>query len=159
MKDMSDNINKSLEDSNFKSSDSNPLVKQDQNSILVVEDDDFNYLMIETLLSLYNYHTIRAINGEEAVNICRQNKNLTLILMDIHMPVMDGFTATKNIRKNNKKIPIIAQTAFEVEEVKEKAIKSGCNDFITKPSMINHLIPLVEKYVAFYTSKVPNQNY
>ncbi|MFW6257633.1 MAG: response regulator [Prolixibacteraceae bacterium] len=117
-----------------------------EKTILVADDDDFNFFVIETLLAPYNYRIIHAKDGEEAVRIFKTQK-ISLVLMDIQMPVMDGITATKQIRKFDKKVPVIAQTACIIDDVKEMAIDSGCNDFFTKPLNSELLIHKIEKYL------------
>jgi two-component system, cell cycle response regulator DivK len=115
--------------------------------ILVADDDDFNFFVIESLLSPYSYRIIHARNGEEAVEMFRSQQDISLILMDIQMPVMDGFTATKEIRKLDDKIPIIVQTAYSIKKVKEMAINCGCNDFLTKPIDADLLIRKIESCI------------
>jgi PAS domain S-box-containing protein len=114
-------------------------------NILVVEDVESNFQLIKYFLTGTNAEIIRAVNGQEAVNYCMYNKRIDLILMDIKMPIMDGYTATKILRENNISIPIIAQTAYADD--KENALKAGCSAFISKPfdkkgllSIINELI-------------------
>lgn len=120
---------------------------QKKKLILVADDDDFNFFVIESLLTPFNYRVIHARNGEEAVRIFRTKKGISLILMDIQMPVMDGITATKEIRKNDKKVPVIAQTSYKIDKIREMAINSGCNDFLTKPLNSDLLIHKIEKYL------------
>jgi CheY-like chemotaxis protein len=115
--------------------------------ILVAEDEDINWYLIEQVLSRYNYKLIRAKNGLEAVEFCKNNQNIDLVLMDIKMPVMNGFDALEQIRKINPKLPVIAQTAYALSGDVER-IKSVFNDYITKP--INRQL-LIEK-IAFATS-------
>lgn len=102
-------------------------------TVLIAEDEDTNFLLLEELLSGLNIRIIRALNGAEAVDICRLTHNVDLVLMDIKMPVMDGYTATKLIRKFKSDLPIIAQTAYSDERDRHKAIASGCSDYISKP--------------------------
>lgn len=102
-------------------------------TILIAEDDEFNYLLMESLLIRNGFNIVRAVNGSEAVHLHMKENGICLILMDLQMPVMDGFTATQEIREVDKAVPIIAQTAFVVPGVKEKAIDSGCDAFLTKP--------------------------
>jgi two-component system, cell cycle response regulator DivK len=113
----------------------------------VADDDDFNFFVIESLLSPYSYRIIHARNGEEAVEMFRSQQDISLILMDIQMPVMDGFTATKEIRKLDDKIPIIVQTAYTINKVKEMAMNCGCNDFLTKPIDADLLIRKIESCI------------
>jgi PAS domain S-box-containing protein len=104
-------------------------------TILVAEDEEVNFLYLEVLFQkLKNNYTVRrAKTGEEAIREFELDDNIDLILMDIKMPGMDGLEATKEIRKLNPDIPIIAQTAYSRIEDKEKALEAGCNDFLSKP--------------------------
>lgn len=102
-------------------------------TVLIAEDEDSNFFLIQELLSGLNIRIIRALNGAEAVDICRLTHNVDLVLMDIKMPVMDGFTATKLIREFKSDLPIIAQTAYSDESDRQKALDSGCSDYISKP--------------------------
>jgi CheY-like chemotaxis protein/two-component sensor histidine kinase len=99
--------------------------------ILVAEDVESNYKLIKYFLSGSNAEVLHAYNGKEAVEKCLSTSNIDLILMDIKMPVMDGYTAVKLIREKNAAIPIIAQTAYADD--REKAIECGCSGFISKP--------------------------
>lgn len=120
---------------------------QKEKIILVADDDDFNFFVIESLLTPFNYRVIHARDGEEAVRIFRSKKEISLILMDIQMPIMDGLTATKEIRKIDKKVPVIAQTSYRVDKIKEMAFNSGCNDFLTKPINSDLLIHKIQNYI------------
>src|SRR5690554_799256 len=104
-------------------------------TILVADDDLINFSLIESILNMSSthYNIIYAENGYIALEILKSVKNISLILMDIQMPIMDGLTATKEIRKFNEHIPVIVQTSYSIHGVREKAMKSGCSDFITKP--------------------------
>jgi signal transduction histidine kinase/CheY-like chemotaxis protein len=119
--------------------------KLDNIHILVAED---NFINQEILLGLLEESPIKidmVENGEEAVAQYKKN-NYTLILMDIQMPVMDGYDAAKEIRKSNKKIPIIAITASAMKEDIEKSIASGMNDHINKPIDVSTLYKQLLKY-------------
>jgi len=115
------------------------LQKEQENkncTILIAEDEEINYLYLEALLSVqesFKCNILRAKNGREAIEICRQNNNIDLVLMDLKMPVITGHQATREIKAIYPNIPIIAQTAYSSEEDKEKALHSGCDDFISKP--------------------------
>lgn len=119
---------------------------QAANLILVAEDEEFNYLYIEELLSYLKTQIIHAKNGKEAVEICKMNPNISMVLMDIKMPLMDGFTATKKIREFRPLLPIIAQTAYALEYEIEK-YKSVFNDYITKPIEEQNLQQILSKYI------------
>jgi CheY-like chemotaxis protein len=118
-------------------------------TILIAEDEEVNYLYLEALLGNQigpNYNLIHAINGREAVNICVQNKNIDLVLMDIKMPIMNGYEATEIIKSQFPDLPIIAQTAYSKDSDRELAMKHGCVDFISKPINKEKLIEMINKY-------------
>ncbi len=89
---------------------------------------------------------IRAVNGQEAVDYCINNSNIDLVLMDIKMPVMNGFEAIEQIRPIRPQLPIIAQTAYSSSEDKAKIEKAGFDDYITKPLNRERLFELIDKY-------------
>jgi CheY-like chemotaxis protein len=90
---------------------------------------------------------LTARTGNEAVNICRNNPDLDLILMDIQMPEMNGYEATSQIRQFNKDVVIIAQSAYALSHDRQKAIDAGCNDFISKPILKDDLLTLIQKHL------------
>lgn len=102
-------------------------------TILIAEDDNINFMLLKKILELKKYNILRAVNGQEAVDICRENSAVNLVFMDIKMPVMDGFEAFRVIRGFNPEIPVIAQTAHSSNEDKEKIIQLGFTNYITKP--------------------------
>jgi two-component system sensor histidine kinase EvgS len=112
--------------------------------ILVAEDDNLNFLLIQNFLAALDIVLLRAVNGQEAVNICSLNK-VDLVLMDVKMPVMDGFTATRIIKESNPNQIIIAQTAYIND--REIALANGCNDFIAKPFGKNQLNNIISRYI------------
>jgi signal transduction histidine kinase len=126
---------------------STEIINWHNKTILIVDDLDYNFEIMQEQLKNTKAKIIWAKNGKEAIDICVNNKNIDLILMDIRMPVMDGYEATKEIKKYNFNIPIIAQTAFAISEEREKSIKAGCNDYITKPINYRRLIEVIDKYI------------
>ena len=114
--------------------------------VLIVEDNRASAEFIETVLNKYGLQCLFAENGQEAVELCVKQKNIALILMDINLPVKDGLAATKEIKQLRPNLPIIAQTAYAVAGDKEKALASGCDDYISKP--INQK-ELIEKLKVF----------
>jgi len=122
-----------IKTSQLQADDETSLVDVNQKTLLIAEDEDTNYLLLVAFLSGLKINIIRAVNGAEAVSICRSNPNVNLVLMDIKMPEMDGFEATKIIKRFCPNLPILAQTAFISESDKQKAIACGCSDFIGKP--------------------------
>ncbi len=117
-------------------------------TILVVEDDSSNFLYLEALFMPFNYNILHAWNGEEALDLFSNNPDIKLILMDIKMPLMNGFDATERIRKINQDIPIVAQTAFAMADDRRKAIAVGCNDYISKPISKVKLLNIISKYLS-----------
>jgi PAS domain S-box-containing protein len=120
-------------------------VFQQKKTILIAEDTDTNYKLITFFLSGPNITLIRACNGKEAVEKALLEKNIDLILMDIKMPEMDGYTAVRLIREAKITTPIIAQTAYGDDMV--RAIESGCNGFISKPFDKKSLIKVLSEFI------------
>ncbi|GET31632.1 hypothetical protein PbJCM13498_04950 [Prolixibacter bellariivorans] len=114
--------------------------------ILVAEDEEMNYLYIETLLEKH-FNLIHARNGLEAVDICIRDEDINLILMDIKMPVMNGHEASEKIKSKRPNLPIIAQTAYSTESEKKLALEHGCDDFISKPIKEEKLFELIYTYL------------
>lgn len=114
--------------------------------ILIAEDEEFNYLYLAESLNEFNVKLYRAKDGFTAVEICQENPQIDEVMMDIRMPVMDGYTATKEIKKFRADLPIIAQTAYAMEADKRKAIEEGCDDYISKPIKRQDLIDIIAKY-------------
>jgi signal transduction histidine kinase/ActR/RegA family two-component response regulator len=114
--------------------------------ILITDDDESSAMLLTEIVKKYGKEFLYAENGVEASEACRNNPDLDLVLMDIQMPIMDGYEATKQIRQFNKKIVIIAQTAYVRDGDRAKAIDAGCNDYVSKP--INHslITELIKKY-------------
>ena len=118
--------------------------------ILIVEDDSTSELMLSILVENYCKECLTAKNGLEAIQICKENPDIDLILMDIKMPEMDGYKATRSIREFNKDVIILAQTAFALIGDRQKAIEAGCNDYISKPISQSKLTALIDKYFNKY---------
>lgn len=116
-------------------------------TFLVAEDEEDNFRYIEVALALSNASLIWAKDGQEAVDVFRKVNNIDLVLMDIKMPLMDGYTATREIKTINKKVPVIAQTAYALSEEKEKSKEAGCDDYIAKPIGYENLLTTINKYV------------
>ncbi|MEA3451070.1 MAG: response regulator, partial [Bacteroidota bacterium] len=125
--------NKMNEDKTDKNTENteNTIEKQSKYTILIVEDEEINLLFINTLLDdiELNLVTLHAKHGKEAVEMCEKNAEIDIVLMDMKMPVMNGFDATKLIKKFRPKLPIIAQTAYSTNEEKKLTLSAGCDDF------------------------------
>ena len=118
-----------------------------QKTILVAEDEIFNFYYIEELLKPLNVKTLHAKNGLEAVEMTKNNPDVSLILMDIRMPEMDGLEATKLIKEIRPKLPIIAQTAYASREDKENAKASGFDYYLSKPIDLHQLFSLIRVWI------------
>ncbi|NOR86275.1 MAG: response regulator [Bacteroidales bacterium] len=127
--------------------DKNSKVKPpNKNIVLVAEDEEDNYHLLKYVLKDLNLEVIWAKNGQEAVDRCSE-KPVSLILMDIKMPNMDGLEATKKILQKNPGIPIIAQTAYTQDEDKQRCKDAGCVDFVSKPINLTLLRRTIAQYV------------
>lgn len=115
--------------------------------ILIAEDDETSKMLISIYVKEFSDDIISVRTGTEAVSKCFNNPDIDLILMDILMPEMDGFEAIQQIRKFNKDVVIIAQTAYGLEGDREKAIALGCDDYIAKPIKANELKRMIIKYL------------
>nr|WP_320117589.1 response regulator [uncultured Marinifilum sp.] len=115
--------------------------------LLIAEDEDFNYIFLEEILAETKVRLIRAKDGEEAIRLFESNPDIDLILMDMQMPIINGYDATKSIKKIKKEVPIIAQTAFHYGEAYDEIMAAGCDDFITKPIDIGGLKNIIAKFI------------
>ena len=114
--------------------------------ILIAEDDEGSATLIAIAVKTFGKDVLYAKTGVEAIEACRNNPDIDLVLMDIKMPVMDGYEATREIRKFNTDMIIIAQTAYALIGDREKTIEAGCNNYISKPIIKDQLMALMLKY-------------
>lgn len=114
--------------------------------ILVVEDVDTNKIFFDAALRRTKAKILWAKDGQEAIDIFKVNR-IDLVLMDLQLPVMDGYTATREIKKINKDVPIIAQTAHVMSGEREKCLEAGCDDYLAKPIRLQILIDTLSKYL------------
>jgi signal transduction histidine kinase len=117
-------------------------------TILVAEDVASNFKLVEAFLSNLNMNILWAKDGIEAITLFRENPTTSIVLMDIQMPLMDGLTALKQIRRINPKIPVIVNTAFYLTEEMEKSFAAGCTDYITKPIRKEDLLLKLSQYIS-----------
>lgn len=117
--------------------------KKEKPNVLIVEDDDTSVLVLRRMIQPLCDKILWAENGAEAVETVRQNPDIDLILMDMRMPIMNGYEATKKIREFDKDVIIVAQTAYAMVGDRELSIEAGCNDYITKPISKEKLIKLI----------------
>ncbi len=117
-------------------------------TLLLAEDEEVNSFYIETVLKSTGISIVTVQNGLEAVEYCKNSSNITLVLMDIKMPEMDGMTATRIIKSFKKNLPIIATTAYALSSDREKCMEAGCNDYLSKPISRDQLIMMISKYLS-----------
>lgn len=116
-------------------------------TILVVEDENFNFLLIQRILLEHNLNIIRATDGLEAVDLCKSRHDIDVVLMDIKIPGIDGYEATRRIKSLRPNLPVIALTAYAQEGSREEAMASGCNDYLAKPFKREELLLLMTNYL------------
>lgn len=114
--------------------------------ILVAEDDELNYMYMETLFNRSGFEYFHVENGLEAVELCKNNPQINIVFMDIKMPVMNGLEATKLIRDIRPDLPIIATTAYAQTGDEERFLSEGCNDYLSKPIRKEKLMEIIRKY-------------
>ncbi len=117
------------------------------NKILIVEDDLSSRLYLNKILERAGADLVNAGDGEEAINMVENHADIDIILMDIQLPVMDGYTAAKKIRELRKDITIIAQTAYGMSDDMETILESGFDDYILKPIYANQLIDKLASFL------------
>lgn len=124
--------------------ETNPLLGK---VILIAEDDETSFMFLKEVLVKSGIKTLRANNGLEAIDCVKKNPDINLVLMDIKMPVMNGFKATKKIKQLNPQMPVIVQTAFASLIDKQKSFEAGCDDYISKPINKDVLLEMFKKYI------------
>jgi PAS domain S-box-containing protein len=129
------------------SSKSEQHVNWNEKTILIAEDEMYNHKYIEELLSPSNVKMLHAWDGREAVELVKNHAEVSLVLMDIKMPILDGYEATRLIKQMRPKLPVIAQTSYALSQDREQALKAGCDNYISKPIPKEVLIELVGGYL------------
>jgi CheY-like chemotaxis protein len=115
-------------------------------TILIAEDDEVSILLLGKLIRTIGKEIIKVRTGWEAVEVCKNNPDIDLVIMDIQMPEMDGYEATRQIRKFNQNVIIIAQTALGVKGERARALAEGCTDYLPKPLVASEFAALIWKY-------------
>ena len=116
-------------------------------TILIAEDEFSSFEFLRIFFTKMNIRVLWAKNGIEAINFCETDPSINLVLMDIKMPLMNGYDSTIKIKKLRPGLPVIAQTAQAMITDKEEALKAGCDDYISKPIQIRQLKDLLIKYL------------
>jgi CheY-like chemotaxis protein len=115
--------------------------------MLIAEDDVISFELYKARLEELHLNLLHAKNGKIAVDLVKENPHINLVLMDIRMPILNGYEATKQIREFNKEVPIIAQTAFAMIPEQKTILESGFTDFLSKPVEEEKLFGLIKKYM------------
>jgi len=119
-----------------------------QKNILIVEDDEMSFRLLEVMLGRSHINSIWVKDGSEAIVYCNENQDVDLVLMDINLPEINGYDATRVIKQFRPTLPIIAQTAYAIAGDLEKSKEAGCDDYISKPINRNLLLKLINKQFA-----------
>ena len=117
-------------------------------TFLIAEDHPNMQFLTKTLIERYDGTVILASNGQEAIDLAVSNEDINLIIMDITMPVLDGFKATRALRDRNFQKPIIALTANFIEDFRDYFIQRGFTDFVTKPIVKEEFIGLLHHHIS-----------
>ncbi len=115
--------------------------------ILVVEDEDSNYMYIKAVLMPRGYQIIRAVKAQEALDLVKNRNDIGLVLMDIQLPDYSGYEATHKVKKLRPELPVIAQTAYAMGNEKEKCFEAGCDDYLAKPIDKDKLLGIIRQYL------------
>lgn len=115
--------------------------------VLIAEDDDDNFFYLRVSIKAFDFNIIRAKNGREAVQLVKDNKDVCLVLMDLKMPGMDGYEATRQIKEINPALPVVAVTAYALAGDEMKTIKAGCDAYISKPFSRESILEVISKYL------------
>jgi CheY-like chemotaxis protein len=121
-----------------------PVLKDKK--LLIVEDDDQSYLFYESILKNTKSEILRAVDGQQAIDFC-MNQKFDLILMDIRLPKLDGYLATKKIKSIFPDVKIIAQTAYAMVGERERCLEAGCDDYISKPINIGEFFEIIKRNI------------
>jgi CheY-like chemotaxis protein len=113
--------------------------------VLIVEDDPAGSFLLSEILTHTGIEVILVEDGQEAVDMCKKERDFDIVLLDMQVPGMSGYDAAREIRKSNKDLPIIAQSAFILAEEKDRAIEAGCNAHISKPLNTFELLGTMHK--------------
>ncbi len=125
------------------------MLRNWENKVVVIaEDEQINYLFLKAVLKPTKAQVIWTKTGRETIDICNTEK-VDIVLMDIKMPDLNGLEATIEIKKDFPNLPIIAQTAYAMEEDEDASIEAGCDDYISKPIRPENLLVIMSKYIQY----------
>lgn len=115
--------------------------------ILIVEDDDIASIYLTEIVYPFSKELVYATSGLKAIECFKDHQDIDLILMDIKLPDLNGYEVTRQIRNHNKKVVIIAQTAYAFSADRDQAIEAGCNDYVSKPILRVDLLNKINQYI------------
>ena len=121
---------------------------QEKITVLIAEDEYSNFLLMKTILNLHNFEVIHARNGRLAVDHCLSNPTISLVLMDIKMPEMNGLEATKLIKEERPELPVMAVTSHALMADSKKAYDAGCDDYLSKPFKAAELLKKMDQLLG-----------
>ena len=114
--------------------------------LLIAEDDEINYTYFKELLHDYDFTIMRAVSGQEAVKLCVDNPEISMVFMDIKLPILNGYEATQKIRAIRPELPIIAQSAFPQKSETQNIEYFGFSDYVEKPFTLEKLLAIIQKF-------------
>jgi CheY-like chemotaxis protein len=115
--------------------------------VLIAEDDFLNFTLLADMLEHTGIRITHAETGAEAVDLFARDNTIDIVLMDMRLPEMDGYQATRHIKEAKKDVPVIAQTAYAFSEDRAKCVAAGCDEYINKPISLHLLIKLMSKFL------------
>jgi CheY-like chemotaxis protein len=118
-------------------------------TILIVEDEAVSRLLFEKALKKTRANLFFVNDGVEAVKTIEENDEIDLVLMDVRLPRMNGFEAVSKIKELNPELPVIIQTAYAMDSTREEARLLGCDDFITKPIVMETLLNMLRRHLVY----------
>ncbi len=124
------------------------MITEPKHKILIADDDNISVILLTKNLNELNADILVARNGQEAIDVFIENPDIDLILMDIKMPSLNGYEATKQIKAINPKVKIIAETAFAMADDEKRAMEAGCDAYITKPINADKLKRMVRQMLG-----------
>jgi|GEM_PF-1866277 len=130
--------------------------REPQPVVLIAEDDINNRLYLENLLQKKNFGILMACNGLEAVQLCKEHAEISMVFMDVKMPILDGLSATRLIRETRPVLPIIAVTAYGMTGDERMAREAGCSDYLTKPFIESELLETIGRALEAISKNQPN---
>lgn len=117
-------------------------------TFLIVEDDEISLIFLKEIFEDTGVNIIHAGTGRQAVNQFKAHPGIDLVIMDLQLPKLSGFDATKQIKQINPDVPVIAQTAFAMKGDRERAMDAGCDDYVTKPLDFDHFMQLINSHLS-----------